>query len=112
MLSATLAATRLRNRFKAVLEPRGAEDAFHDGQVALVAGILEHPVWALMQADQSRPGACPGGGIGEGDLVVDPVGRGAGKALDDVEVFAGSEEVALRREIRGLDDQRLSLPAP
>ena len=56
--------------------------------------------------DHGRPWPCPRVGIADGNLVIDPVLRHTGELLDEMEMLARAQEIALRRKIGRLDDQR------
>ena len=64
----------------------------------------------LLQMDHGRPRTRPGRLIVDADLVVDPIGRDTGEALNEPQVLSRPQEVALRREIRGLDDECVAFP--
>ena len=76
-----------------------------------MARVLVDQLVGPLQRNQRRPGLGPGRRVGDGDLVVERVGADAGEALDQVQVLARSSELALLREIRRLDDQRVAFPA-
>src|SRR5439155_7582723 len=87
------------------------KDAHHHSLVPFVTRVLIYRVVCPFEANHGRPGRGPRRGIREGNLVVDLVGRRACEALDHVQVLGRSEKAALRRKIRRLDDQRVSVPS-
>ena len=66
---------------------------------------------AALQRQRRRPRRGPGGGVGERHLVVEGVGAGQGEPLDEMEALGGSAVVAVLREVAGLDDQGVAVPA-
>src|SRR4029453_12139894 len=90
---------------------RACEDADH-GLIPFMAGKFVQPVVTLSQRNDDGPELRPGGRIVERDLVVDGFGRTPRETLDEMQVFGSAHEVALRREVRRLHNQRCPFPPP
>src|ERR1051325_1166258 len=75
-----------------------------------MAGTLVNFFLSPLEAKHDCPRPRPGGGIFERDLVFERVRANTPELFDHMQVFRRSHEVTLRVKIRGVDDQRLSLP--
>ena len=81
-----------------------------DVVIALVAGILEHRTLGRHHRDFGAPGPVPGGGVFDGERVMDPIVRYAGKPLHHLEVVARTLPRGLVVEVAALDDKGVTLP--
>src|SRR5262245_20430319 len=87
------------------LSARAGEDADH-GLVPFMAGKFVQLAVTLPEGNDDSPALRPRSWIVESDLVVDGVGGNPRETLDEMQVFSGAHEVALRREVRCLHNQR------
>ena len=74
-----------------------------DVVIAFVAGILEHWTFGRHHRDFGAPGLVPGGGVFDGEGVVDPIVRYAGKPLHHPDVAARTLPRGRIVEVAALD---------
>ena len=81
---------------RVLLRASSREDAVHHGIISFVAGKLIDQLLPLLQWNDRRPWLRPRRRVVERDLVVDRVGSDTRQALNQMEVFGRSHEVAVR----------------
>src|SRR5881628_3466110 len=85
------------------------EDSFQTG-VPLVAGVLVHMLVGALERNHHRPRPGPRRRIVERHLVLDGRRADASEALGHPHALGGVHQVALRRVVRGFDNERVAFP--
>src|SRR4030095_11414038 len=93
-----------------LLGPRTSEDASEHFDVPFVARELLDVVLGCAQANDGGPWLHPRGRIIDRHLVVDRVGARPRETLREMQAIRRAHEVALRREVRRVDDERVAFP--
>src|SRR5438552_6249489 len=95
----------------------GAAKHVRDRVIPLVTRVFVYRNVYLGHGRRGGPGLCKHPGVGHGELVVDRIGIEAREAFDHFQLLAPAKDGARRpqfaawRHVRGLDHQRVALPA-